>query len=183
MPLDRTTGYPLPTLLRLAILDKVHLGEPLDAILSYGSHTIRSIEPNQSLSNLERYLPHFTSRASVPHVMAASPLDMGLLANPPAWHPAPQSLKDDLAGLKTRFDLPSIAMRYASRPLLEFDASVQVVVGWTSPQEVAASLSAYTRSVERREEDLEEEQAVLQEMQSFGHYPGGWTWESGRQSS
>jgi D-arabinose 1-dehydrogenase len=177
------SGYPLPTLLRLAILIKHHLKEPLDIILSYGTHGLRSVEAGQAQSNLERFLPHFIERAGVQNFMAASPFEMGLLASPPPWHPAPQELKDELAALGAKVDLPTLALRYATRPFSVSqhpNVPVLIVIGWTNPDQVQASLKAYARAIERRPEDVEEEQAVIRELQGLKEYSAGWVWQSGR---
>jgi D-arabinose 1-dehydrogenase len=59
------TGYPLPTLLRLARLVKFHL-QPLDIMQSYCHHTLQN-------TTLSTFLPLF-HEAGVKRVITASPL-------------------------------------------------------------------------------------------------------------
>ncbi|KAF8076019.1 galactose dehydrogenase [Lyophyllum atratum] len=81
------TGYPLPTLLRLALLI-LHTPpyRPIDVILSYSHLSLQN-------STFLQYAPQLQQRAQVGQLLAASPFSMGLLtASPPAWHPAPAEL-------------------------------------------------------------------------------------------
>ncbi|KDQ29275.1 hypothetical protein PLEOSDRAFT_2849, partial [Pleurotus ostreatus PC15] len=106
------TGYPLPTLLRLAlcILHNPPY-EPVDVILSY-SHL------NLQNSTFLAFAPHLITRAKVKQLLAASPLSMGLLTpSPPQWHPAPPPLKASAAAAGKLWDkgLPDLALGYSIR--------------------------------------------------------------------
>ncbi|PAV21138.1 Aldo keto reductase [Pyrrhoderma noxium] len=83
------TGFPLPTLLRLALLI-LHTPpyKPIDIILSYSHSNLQ----NPSFAS---FAPILRSRAHVSQLVAASPLNMGLLTpRPPVWHPAPEALRE-----------------------------------------------------------------------------------------
>lgn len=83
-----TLAYPLPTLLRLALLVLHEFKEPVDIIQTYSHQNLQN-------AGLSAYLPEFQNRAQVQTVMNASPLNMGLLttSGPPAWHPASPELR------------------------------------------------------------------------------------------
>lgn len=81
------SGYPLPTLLRIAILVLHTTGRPLDIVMSY-SHL------NLQNRTFEAFKPALLERAAVKQVVSASPFSMGLLSpKPPAWHPASDEIK------------------------------------------------------------------------------------------
>ncbi|KAF9644377.1 Aldo/keto reductase [Thelephora ganbajun] len=80
------TGYPLPTLLRLALLIRQTYG-PMDVLMSFCHLTIQN-------DTFTPFVKELTERAGVGQLLTASPLCMGLLApNPPEWSPAPARLK------------------------------------------------------------------------------------------
>ncbi|KAF7353094.1 hypothetical protein MVEN_01277400 [Mycena venus] len=83
------TGYPLYTLLRIALLILHNPPfKPVDVVLSYS---------NLSLQNgtFLEFAPELLQRAKVGQLLAASPFSMGLLtdAGPPSWHPASPALR------------------------------------------------------------------------------------------
>ncbi|KAI0173115.1 Aldo/keto reductase [Hypoxylon sp. FL1284] len=88
------SGYPVARLCALAEAVRRDTGEPLDAVLSYGHHTIQ----NTALA-ADDATARFTA-AGVDVVLNASMLGMGLLttrgadAGPMAsWHPSPEGLR------------------------------------------------------------------------------------------
>jgi len=135
------TGYPLPTLLRLALL-VLHTPpyKPLDLILSYCHLTIQN-------DNLRAFTPHFYERAKVAQVVNTSPLGMGLLTpSPPAWHPAPSDLivaaKEAITVSSAWVGgLPNLALGYAMRH--STDAGMPMATGYSTPREVHESIKVW----------------------------------------
>jgi D-arabinose 1-dehydrogenase len=126
-------GYPLPTLLRLAILI-LHTPpyKPLDVLLSY-SHLCL-----QNATYLD-FIPHFYKRAQVGQLVAASPLSMGLLkSDPPPWHPAPPDLRMAVVSASKigDMDLPNLATGYSLRHTISAERPLPLVVGFSTPREV-----------------------------------------------
>ncbi|KAF8556250.1 Aldo/keto reductase [Imleria badia] len=130
------SGYPLPTLLRLAILAKHTVPyKPLDVVMSY-SHL------NLQNRTLVDFKTAFERRAGVKHVLTASPLSMKLLTpNPPAWHPASENFKEAVKGavqVSMRPDgesgLPKLALEYAFQKAKE--VGIPTVVGLGSLKDV-----------------------------------------------
>ncbi|KAI5480857.1 hypothetical protein MNV49_006666 [Pseudohyphozyma bogoriensis] len=138
------SGYPLPTLLRLARLVAFHL-EPLDIVQSYSHHCLQN-------TSLSAYLPLFYA-SGVKQVITASPLSMGILRDidPPAWHPASEEMKaatreatKAVAAKGAR--LQDVALGYGlTSALREGDAGAitPTVVGLSSPDEVHATMKVY----------------------------------------
>lgn len=132
-------GYPLPTLLRVAILVLLETGKPLDVVMSY-SHL------NLQNRMLESFRPAFLERAKVKYVVSASPLNMGLLSpKPPPWHPASEEIKaavtDAIAMHNKRIDgeqngptFSEVALRYAFERALK--AQIPTVSGLCRTEEV-----------------------------------------------
>jgi L-galactose dehydrogenase len=123
------TGYPLPALTRVANQTA------LDTVLSYSRYTL-----------LDRALldvaPFFEALGI--GIMNASPLGMGLLTqrSAPAWHPAPQALRDACAAAATLcaargVDLAQVALRFAVEPA-EFATTF---VGSASPDDMARNVA------------------------------------------
>ncbi|KAF8974704.1 NADP-dependent oxidoreductase domain-containing protein [Flammula alnicola] len=120
------TGFPLPTLLRLAILI-LHTPpyKPLDVLLSYSHLCLQN-------STLVEFIPHFYQRAKVGQLVAASPLSMGLLTqSPPPWHPAPSALREAVvnAGKTWDGDFPNLAVGYSIRHTSTAARPLPLVVG------------------------------------------------------
>jgi D-arabinose 1-dehydrogenase len=163
-------GYPLPSLLRIALL-VLHNPpyQPLDAILSYCHLTLQ----NRTLST---FLPAFQSRARVGQVLAASPLAMGLLSTPhtPSWHPAPILLRAAAAqALGVVEDIPNLAHAFSLRRAGEL--CVPVVAGLSSMKEVHAFMKV-VREVQERKERLEDEKKVQDLFEKAGYLD--WSWAS-----
>lgn len=129
-------GYPLPTLLRLAILVK-HTAPytPLDVVMSYCHLNLQ----NRTLLDFKTA---FERRAGVQYVLAASPLSMGLFTlNPPAWHPASADVREavkEAFQVSKRPDgasgLTQLALEYAFQKAKEVE--IPTVVGFSSLKEV-----------------------------------------------
>ena len=85
------SGYPLPTLLRLARLIRHRFGRPLDILMSYSHHTLQN-------SGLASYVAAFQA-TGIPQIVNASALSMGLISakGPQPWHPAPQALREGVS--------------------------------------------------------------------------------------
>jgi len=135
------TGYPLPTLLRLAILVlHTHPYKPLDLILSYCHLTLQN-------KGLKTFTPQFYERAKVAQVINASPLSMGLLtSSPPAWHPAPSDLivaAKEASTVSSAWvgGLPNLALGYALRHCT--DAGIPMITGYSTPREVHESVRVW----------------------------------------
>ncbi|KDQ20528.1 hypothetical protein BOTBODRAFT_26546 [Botryobasidium botryosum FD-172 SS1] len=141
------TGLPLPTLLRLSLL-ALHTPpyEPLDCILSYAQFHLQN-------STFASFLPHFISRAKIPHILCASPLAMGLLtSSPPSWHPAPPALHEvarETIALAQDWPggLPNLALGFGMRrqgPVMGNQGrSVPTVVGFSNLDEVHEALKVW----------------------------------------
>ncbi|KAH7888079.1 Aldo/keto reductase family-domain-containing protein [Phlebopus sp. FC_14] len=137
------SGYPLPTLLRLAIL-VLHSGpcKPLDVVMSYCHLNLQN-------RTVENFKAAFLERAKVKQVISASPFSMGLLApQPPAWHPAPEDVKKaakeavercaEWPGNEEGYSaLPTLALEYAFERARR--AKIPTVVGLSSLKDVHES--------------------------------------------
>ncbi|KAG8968093.1 hypothetical protein FRC03_008653 [Tulasnella sp. 419] len=139
------SGYPLPQLLRYAIL-VLHTPpyEPLDAVLSYSHFNLQN-------TAFLPYLQHFKTRGKVAQVLTASPFSMGLLTpTPPSWHPAPKELitliQENIISSPIVSDwdggVIDLALGYAFRRAVDVHSDgkewreVPSVVGLSSPKEV-----------------------------------------------
>lgn len=134
-------GYPLPTLLRIAVLVLHTTGKPLDIVMSY-SHL------NLQNRTFEAFKPAFLERAKVKQVVSASPFSMGLLSpKPPAWHPASDEIKVAVAKAfamhnerigegSTSPTISELALGYAFGQALK--AQTPTVIGLSSVEEVHA---------------------------------------------
>ncbi|TCD70459.1 hypothetical protein EIP91_003220 [Steccherinum ochraceum] len=161
------TGYPLHTLLRVAILVHHKLRQPLDVVLSYSHLNIQN-------DTFGHFLPEFKaeSRANVAQVIAASPLNMGLLTPRVfPWHPAPDELKalaQNAIALSAQngdgSSIVDVALGYSYRRSREM--GVPMVVGLSQLHEVHQTVKAWRRSV------LED---IVRE--SFGSFKD-WSWAS-----
>jgi len=140
------TGYPLPVLLRIALLVRYNPPyKPLDLILSYCHLTLQN-------NTLEVFGPHFRDRGEVQQVLNASPLSMGLLTpTPPSWHPAPKcviiaakqacKLAESWVGA-----LPNLALGYTMRH--SFAARMPLAVGYSAPPEVHESVKVWRQMIQ-----------------------------------
>jgi D-arabinose 1-dehydrogenase len=117
LALNDPSAYPLPTLLRLALLVRYHAKEPVDIIQTYSHQNLQN-------TGLSAYLSEFRTRAGVQTVMNASPLNMGLLttSGPPAWHPASPELRQCVDEAKQLVQDSGVTV--ASRPVKIEDVAV-----------------------------------------------------------
>ncbi|KAL0949816.1 hypothetical protein HGRIS_009851 [Hohenbuehelia grisea] len=145
------TGYPLPTLLRLALLI-LHCPpyEPVDVILSYSHLSLQN-------ATFTTFAPHFRDRARVGQLLAASPLSMGLLTpTPPGWHPSPPKLLNTVSELRDAWagDLPDLALGFSIRHAGQVNGGVPLVVGFSNTREVHHCMKVW-REVEEGADDAE----------------------------
>ncbi|GAA5914420.1 hypothetical protein JCM6882_008228 [Rhodosporidiobolus microsporus] len=139
------SGFPLPTLLRLARLVHARLGTPLDILQSYSHHTLQN-------TSLSAFLPLFYA-AGVKQLITASPLSMGLLRSQaaPAWHPASPALKAATQEAvevcaKRGVALEDVALGFGfSSAKLAADEGRETpsVVGLSTPEEVHETMKVY----------------------------------------
>ncbi|KAL1732821.1 Aldo/keto reductase family-domain-containing protein [Schizophyllum commune] len=170
------TGYPLPTLFRLAVLIRVTQGAPVDVLLSYCHLTLQN-------STLAGFLPHLIRRAGVQTVLNASPFSMGLLtsAGAPGWHPAPKGLRE-AQGKAARAleaegtDLADVALGYSLRA----GAGVPLVVGLSNPREVHENVRVWREVTKATAEENEvrsrREKMVQDTIREAGFLD--WSWAS-----
>lgn len=165
------TGYPLPTLLRLAILVNGTLPyEPVDVILSYSHLTLQN-------STFNAFAPYFYERAKVKQLLAASPLSMGLLTpKPPSWHPAPDLLRSAVIdALKIAPDLPNLALGYAAR---QTGTKTPLVGGFSNVREVHNCVKVWREVHETKNSD----ERIQQEKDVIGLFEEAkyldWSWNS-----
>ncbi|KAF8341516.1 NADP-dependent oxidoreductase domain-containing protein [Cantharellus anzutake] len=90
------TGYPLPTLLRLACLLTQTFSEPLDTLMSYSHHTLSS--PTALASYIPLFFSPSRSHFSIPlvrNLFCASPLNMGFFGDRqlPSWTSVSNGMK------------------------------------------------------------------------------------------
>lgn len=167
-------GYPLPTLLRLALLI-LHTApfQPVDVILSYSHMSLQN-------STFAEFIPVFRERAKVGHLLAASPFSMGLLtpSGPPAWHPAPASLREAVGNVREKCEraIPDLALGYSIRKSIE--AGVPLVAGFSATKEVHECVRVW-REVkagiddENRRKDEEHGRSLIEESNYLD-----WSWSS-----
>ena len=130
------TGYPLPVLLRIALL-VLHTPpyKPLDVVLTYCHLTLQN-------TTFSTFAPQFRDRAKVRQLVTASPLSMALLTpNTPAWHPAPSELLQAVSLVRENSagwpgGLPNLALGYAIRNARIIDPGLPWAVGLSNPREV-----------------------------------------------
>lgn len=142
------------------------------------------------------FAPQLQKRARVGQLIAASPLNMGLLTpTPPNWHPAPAGLRSAVnkateacRAVDWPGGLASVALGYAMRRsgfLQSLPADVEkslddipTVVGLSTPEEVHEAVKNW-REVNRggdhaKREEIE--QAVITIFKESGFF--GWSWQS-----
>lgn len=163
-------GYPVPTLLRLAILvNSTPPFEPLDVVLSYSHLTLQN-------STFNEFMPHFYERAKVKQLVAAGPLSMGLLApKPPSWHPAPEALRSAVAeAVENVPDLPTLAQGYTAR---QTGTEMPLVGGFCNMKEVHECVRVWREVHEKRDElRIQQEKDVIAVFGRSQYLD--WSWKS-----
>ncbi|KAJ7063564.1 Aldo/keto reductase [Mycena amicta] len=128
------TGYPLHTLLRLALLILHNPPfKPVDVILSYSNLSLQS-------STFLQFAPQLVGRAKVGQLLSASPFSMGLLTDtgPPWWHPASPELRNATihAAEESKARGRSLADLATGYCLRHTGGAIPLVVGFGKPDEV-----------------------------------------------
>jgi D-arabinose 1-dehydrogenase len=164
------TGYPLATLLRIAILI-LHSPpyKPVDVLLTYSHLTLQN-------STFLEFAPHFRERAKVGELVNASPFSMGLLAlNCPARHPAPPDLREaaSRAGRVCKLHLANVAAGYAI--VQSTRHKLPLVAGFSKLSEVHEFMEAW-RDVQSgsNEDRLEDEKQAIAVFKQSGYFD--WSW-------
>ncbi|KAM6495684.1 Aldo/keto reductase [Amanita muscaria] len=168
------TGYPLPTLLRLAILVLHHPPyKPLDVVLSYCHLTLQN-------STFIEFASHFETRAGIGQLVAASPLSMGLLTpSVPKWHPAPAELREivEESRLQCPMDLPDLALGFSIRHAgTSVHDNIPLVVGLSTPNEVHQCIKVWREMQGGSDLDEREkwEKWVIKKFEDAGFKD--WSW-------
>lgn len=176
-------------------------GRPLDIIQSYAHLTLQN-------ATLPAFAAALRARARVAHVVAASPLAMGLLVPPPrvppTWHPAPDALRAAAAEAARAVaqtqvvqkrqgdgygDVAAVAVAWSVRAAgTAGDATsataaaagmMPVVVGMSDLREVHAAVGAWRWARDSgRREELERKAGLAQAVFERTGM-AGWTWASG----
>lgn len=171
-------GYPLPTLLRLAIL-VLHTPpyKPLDLVLSY-SHL------NLQNATFTSFASQFHERARVKQLLTASPLNMGLLTpTPPGWHPAPDKLHQAVSDARQKGEgweggLPNLALGYAIRNSGASGGDIPLVTGFSHPREVHECMEVWKEvtDVAHNTNRQAVEDSVVEVFKRSGFL--NWSWAS-----
>lgn len=169
------SGYPLPTLLRLAILI-LHTPpyKPVDILLSYSHLCLQN-------SALMEFTPHFYARAKVGQLISASPLCMGLLTpKPPSWHPAPRQLRQAVIDASRTWpaDFPNLAVGYSMYQSRLTERPLPIVIGLSTPREVHEAVAVW-REVQvgyNGEKRRRGEERVKEVIRGSGYL--NWSWSS-----
>ncbi|WVW85973.1 hypothetical protein I302_108011 [Kwoniella bestiolae CBS 10118] len=140
-------GYPLPILLRIALLTYQTSGKGLDVLQTYSHQTIQ----NSSLS--QGYLEAFTEKAHVGQVVSAAPLSMGLLtpSGGPKWHPARsyEKLYETTRKVSEKCqahgeNIVDVSLRYGYRPITQKDGKkIPIVIGCTELEQLHSTLKKW----------------------------------------
>ncbi|KAF9042558.1 Aldo/keto reductase [Hymenopellis radicata] len=166
------TGYPLPTLLRLALLILHNPPyEPVDVILSYSHLSLQN-------STFLQFGPELLGRAKVGQLLTASPFSMGLLtAALPPWHPSPEPLRQAAAKARAEVDgLPNVALGYAIR---KCGGVYPLVTGFSKMSEVHECVGVWREIMAGGKESegrLEKEEKVMGIFEESGFKD--WSWAS-----
>ncbi|KAG5644923.1 hypothetical protein DXG03_007388 [Asterophora parasitica] len=167
------TGYPLPTLLRLALLI-LHTApfKPVDVLLSYAHLSLQN-------GTFAQYAPQLRERAKVGQLLAASPFSMGLLTpSPPSWHPAPAELSAAVRQASNVWPqgLPDLALGYAIRNT-NIHKDVPVVAGFSKPEEVHECVRVWRELQDGNNQDRKKAEDDVQQIIKDSGYLD-WSWAS-----
>ncbi|KAK0498354.1 Aldo/keto reductase [Armillaria luteobubalina] len=145
------TGYPLPVLLRLALLILHNPPyKPVDVILSYSHLTLQD-------STFLKFAPHLRERAKVGQLVVAT------------MRKATADVLEEVG------DLPDLALRYSMR---KCSVDFPLVVGFSNLQEVHASAKIWRQVREEIDDSdqLEREERAREVFQQAGYLD--WSWAS-----
>ncbi|KAK7060134.1 hypothetical protein VNI00_000898 [Paramarasmius palmivorus] len=169
------TGYPIATVLRLALLI-LHTEpfEPVDIVMSYAHLSLQN-------TLFADFATQFKERAKVKELINASPFNMGLLTpNIPPWHPAPLELKNAIR--RTTEELgkdgfTDLALGYAIRRSEEL--SMPLVAGFSSEREVHECVRNYREIRQGGESDEKRKQRENRAREVIGQAGWlDWSWAS-----
>ncbi|KIK65705.1 hypothetical protein GYMLUDRAFT_39206 [Collybiopsis luxurians FD-317 M1] len=169
------TGYPVATLLRLALLILHHPPyEPVDVLLSYSHISLQN-------SIFAEFVPHFRQRAQVKQLVAASPFSMGLLTpSIPTWHPAPEGLRQAVVEARSGYGdgFVDAALAFAMRRCGPGELNVPLVIGVSNPAEVHHCVRAWRRvsGGDLTEDERDKEAKILKVFRDAGYLD--WSWAS-----
>jgi aryl-alcohol dehydrogenase-like predicted oxidoreductase len=172
-------GFPLPYLLRLALLIKEQSGRPVDIIQSYAHQTLL----NSTLS--DGYITAF-EKAGVKQVVNAAPLAMGVLTTQggPDWHPIRdveggkyyEATRDAVKLCQDKgTTLEAVASDFGYRPVHQGDGRlVPVAIGCKNLEEVHRALESYGRVAYDKTDSRETQEEVRQLFEKAG--AADWSW-------
>jgi len=169
------SGYPLQTLLRIAMLIFHNPPyTPLDILLSYSHYTLQN-------KTFEAFIPYFIQRANIGQLVIASPFSMGLLTpKAPSWHPAPPGMmkaKDRALEFCQDWEggLPNVALGFTLREGENEMKGIPRVVGLSSTTEVHETMKAWRQVHNQYDEHrLAKENAVRGIFKEAGYLDYSW---------
>ena len=168
-----STGFPVPTLLRLSLL-VLHSApfQPVDVVMSYSHLTLQN-------SLFADMAPQFRERARVGQLLTASPLSMGLLSpSIPPWHPATPELRSAVQQVREDYgsDIVDLAMGYAMRRCVELE--IPLVAGLSNTREVHERVRNWRemKAGFDEEERKKKEEKARQVLKDLGYLD--WSWSS-----
>lgn len=139
-------------------------------LLSYSHLTLQN-------STFNAFAPHFYERAKVKQLLAASPLNMGLLTpKPPSWHPAPDALKSTVVeALKIHPDLPDLALGYTAR---QTGTKTPLVGGFSNVKEVHECVNVWKEVYESKGNEIRvrQEEGIISLFERSQYLD--WSWKS-----
>ncbi|WWC91542.1 uncharacterized protein L201_006488 [Kwoniella dendrophila CBS 6074] len=188
-------GYPLPVLLRIALLILKTSGKGLDVLQTYSHQTIQ----NSSLSS--GYLKAFNDQAKVENVISAAPLSMGLLTSSggPDWHPARshsklfETTRQVVEKCKeNNTTIEDVSLNFGYRPIYQDKTKkIPIVIGCINLEQLHSTLNKYKQvnptfsyedaEQEARDWDIQDEKAVRFENEIGKMFENNgvknWSWE------
>lgn len=167
-------GYPLPTLLRLALLILHNPPyKPIDIILSYSHSSLQN-------SVFEQFAPWLKGKAQVKTLVVASPLSMGLLTKqPPSWHPAPPALKEAVQAARRSWDgdFIDLALGYSLGRTGSAHDNIPLVAGFSTLGEVHQCVRVW-RKIQGGDDEARKagEEKAREIIKNAGYLD--WSWSS-----
>lgn len=172
-------GFPLPYLLRLALLIREQTGRPVDIVQSFAHQTLL----NSTLSG--GYIGAL-EKAGVKQIVNAAPLSMGVLTTQggPDWHPIRdvesgkyfQATRDAAKLCQERgTTLEAVASDFGYRPVHQADGRlVPVVIGCKNLEEVHRALESYARVAYDKTDSRDVQGEIRQLFEKVG--AADWSW-------